>query len=89
MEDIDNQLEVHRIVTALGYMDLKHFQEFRAHAAMGLLNFGDLFARSLGEALRVASTEDSIKIIRYWNAMCEHYVLIYRMYLANEKANAV
>lgn len=86
MEEIENKLDINRIVQAVGFMDMKHFEEFKLHAAMGLKKFGDHFATVLGEALEIASVEDGLKIVRYWHAMCDHYVLLYRMYLAKERA---
>lgn len=86
MEATENHLEQAKLVQHAGYIDLEHFYDVREKTAAGLLQFGDLFAVSLGRALAVANIDDSLKIMRYWLALCDQHLLLYKMYIAKEKA---
>lgn len=82
----DSQSDVNRKLQLMGFMNLKHCEEYRDHVICGLRMFGDLFSKKLGDALDLADLDDSIKIMRYWSQLCENSALMYRMLLAKEKA---
>lgn len=85
-EEIENQLQELKTIQKLGYMDESHFYEHRHIVASGMLKYGGGFIRELGNALFRADRHNSIKILRYWQAECDHHALLYKMYLAKERA---
>lgn len=85
-EETENKLEPARKIQAQGFMDLCHFREFQLHASMGMKKYGKNFVESLGLTLSHAGIEDAIKIMRYWPQICEQHALLYKMFLAKEKA---
>ena len=87
-EAIEISLQNAKKLQQMGFMDVWHYETFKSHAATGLVKFGDPFQKALGEALMNAFLDDSIKILRYWAQECEQHSLLYKMYLAKEKANA-
>lgn len=89
LEDIENDLYESKKLQSLGYMDLNHFCEHRHCVIQGLSRFGDCFAAALGMALNKANVDDSIKIIRYWNHLCETNALMYKMYVAKHKTEVL
>jgi hypothetical protein len=86
-EELENLLELEKSIQQAGYVNLRHFEETRYHTYMGLLRFGGSFAKALGEALSHADHNNSKKIMRYWNDLCEQHALIHKMAAAKEKAN--
>jgi hypothetical protein len=87
-EILENELEVNRKLQQLGFMDYWHFAEYKNYAASGLFKYGEGFESALGCALLIADVNDAIKILRYWPQVCEQHSLLYKMYLAKEKALA-
>jgi len=89
LEAIENELADVTKIKSLGYMDLEHFYEHRHCIGMGLQQFGDLFTTKLGLALMSANLDDSIKITRYWYSLCESNALLYKMFLAKQRADGI
>lgn len=86
MEYIEIQLEEAKMLQRFGFMSMQHYQEHREYVYSGMIMFGDHFLMALGYALKEASVGDSIKIMRYWNQTCEQQAIMYKMFLAKEKA---
>lgn len=86
MEEIENSLEETKMLQRFGFMNMQHYKEHKELVCAGLLEFGDLFAQELSTALYRASIDDSLKILRYWNQLCEQHALLYKMYLAKQKS---
>ncbi len=85
-EEIENQTDEAKIVHEAGYIDLNHFLEHRYCVAMGLIKFGGSFANALGETLLRSDRDNAMKILRYWNRECEEHGLLYKIFLAKERA---
>ena len=89
MEEIENQIEPRKLLhDALGFVNVEHYHEFKDHATLGLIRFGNVFHRALGQCLELANTKDAIKIINVWQQECEQHAQLYKIYLAKTKAEA-
>jgi hypothetical protein len=86
MEHIEIQLEEAKNIQRAGFMSMQHYREHKDKVIGGFVMFGDLFTMNLGYALNEANTEDSLKILRYWNQKCEQHAIMYKSFLAIEKA---
>lgn len=86
LEHIEIQLEEAKMLQRFGFMSMQHYQEHREHVYSGMIMFGDLFVMALGYALKEADVENSVRIMRYWNQSCEQHAILYKMFLAKEKA---
>ena len=75
-EQTENQLETARKLSQLGYMDESHFREHREKVISGLRMFGGIFEKSLACCLDHGTDDDAIKILRYWQQLCDHASLI-------------
>lgn len=85
MEKIENDIEPLKLVSDAGFMSMDHYNEHKSHVVSGLVNLGSPFDVALGLALDKADLRNSIKILRYWNHICEQYALFYTMHLAVKK----
>jgi len=88
MEKIENDLHELQAVKLLGYMSMDHFEEFKFDATEGLIRFGGSFAEALGRTLAHADHLNARKIMRYWLHECEQHAILYRMFIAKQKAEA-
>lgn len=86
LEKVDNDLYEAKRIQQAGWVTMESYIEFKSQAATGLQMFGDVFLQRLGLALDAALTDDALKIMRYWHQACEQHQIIYKMYLAKEKA---
>jgi hypothetical protein len=86
MEHIEIQLEEAQKLQRFGFMSMQHYQEHKEHVIGGLIMYGDMFVMALGYALKEANVEDSLKIMRYWAQTCEQNAILYKMFIAKEKA---
>jgi hypothetical protein len=75
-----------RIIKTLGLRDYDHFKDFQLKASQGMQDHGDAFIVALGLALKYASDNDAIKIIRIWGNEVSSYELIHRCDEAKRKA---
>ena len=87
MEQVEKQLEDDVHVKNSGYLNMSHYKRHRKDVIGGLIQFGDHFAMSLGYTLNEANLYDSIKIMRYWNGLCEQHAILQRMSLARLNAS--
>ena len=85
-EEIEKQFAEDVHIQDCGFMNKLHYEEQRAHVIGGLIKYGDMWAMSLGYALNEANVYDSIKVMRYWRPLCEQHAIMYKMFLAKEKA---
>lgn len=85
MEKVEEMVENESIITKAGYIDSRHFEEHRSVVAAGMKKYGSEFVRALGKALEIAHRDDALKIMRYWNNMCDTHATLYKMYLAKAK----
>ena len=72
----------------LGYLDANHFCEHRANASEGLIMFGGSFHKALGYTLFRADLNNAIKLMRVWAQECEMHAILYKAYLAKQKAES-
>lgn len=86
MEVIEISLEEASKLQRAGFMSLQHYEEYKSCASLGLVMYGDEFQQAIGLALHRSNVDNALKIIRYWNQDCEQHHLLYKMYLAKEKA---
>lgn len=84
--ETEEGVDLEREIQNAGYLSMDSFIDLKYHAYMGLRKFGDPFMHSLGTALMSANLKDAKKLMRYWQQECEQYALLYKMYLAKEKA---
>ena len=84
-EEIENSLVDANHIRNSGYLDKAHLERHKRDVMLGLWLFGNRFAVCLGHALDAADLYDSIKIMRYWNNLCEQHALLFRMKQAKEK----
>lgn len=70
----------------LGFNTPEAYEEYRENVKNGFLCFGSPFLKNLGNALHYADLEDSVKIIRTWRSKCEEYSMLYRIFLAKQRA---
>jgi hypothetical protein len=77
---------VENIVRKAGFMSYPHYVEHRNHVMNGMIRLGSTFTIALGVALSHAELDDSLKIMRYWNQLCEQHAILYKMMVAKEKA---
>ena len=85
LEKIEQELEDDLHIRNSGYLSRSHFEDHRNHVIGGLILFGDLFAMALGYALKEAGLNDSMKIMRYWNNMCEQHAILLKASKAKEE----
>jgi len=85
-EKIEAQLYDEQTIRDAGFIDKIHYTEYKNEVIHGLLKFGGLFYSTLGQTLLYAGLKDSLKILRYWGQECEQHAIMYKMYLAKEKA---
>jgi hypothetical protein len=88
LEVIEISLEEAHKLQRFGFMSLQHYQEHRDDIINGMMMFGDKFIKSLGSALFHAETDDALRIMRYWNHACEQNAILYKSYMAKQKAEA-
>lgn len=74
-------------IKELGFMNWAHWEEFKKHSYLGLGISEDQFLRNIGMALAFSDFNNSIKLITVFRQECEKYSILYKMYLAKEKAN--
>ena len=90
-EELEQRLEpTKHVMDSLGMIDLEHFKEFKFNTVSGLVsnNNPTTFLWYLGCALFNASDKDAVKIIRVWQNECSQHEMLYRIYLAKQKANS-
>ena len=85
-EQVENHLQEDLHIKNSGYLDRKHYESHREHVIAGLCLYGDLFAAALGYALKEADLNDSLKIMRYWNHLCEQHAILYKAAEAKQTA---
>lgn len=86
LEDIENKFADQEYLRSIGFMDEKHFEEYRNQVTQGLLKFGGNFDVALSVALRAADRNNALKILRYWAHLCEQHAILYRMFEAKQKS---
>jgi hypothetical protein len=84
-EEIENNLAEENHIRNSGFLDRAHYELHKRYVVGGLGVFGDSFAISLGHTLELADLNDSLKIMRYWNHLCEQHALLFKMKEAKEK----
>jgi len=85
-ESIEVELEHLKLVRDAGFMSMSHYDEHKGNVVQGLTTLGSTFSIALGHALAVAELRNSLKILRYWNHLCEQHALLYRMVIAKENS---
>ena len=70
------------IADLAGCIDYKHFLEYRANSALGMVFFGDPFIVNLGHALSFALDKDSLKIIRTWRSEVDQHEMLWKIHQA-------
>jgi hypothetical protein len=88
MEKVEIDIEDQKIIQEAGFMNRQHYDEHKSHVVAGLVKLGSTFSIALGHCLDIADLRNSLKILRYWNHLCEQHALFYKMYLAEEEAKA-
>lgn len=86
MEEIDNTLEKTKMLQRHGFMNIEHYETTKENTVNGLVEFGNNFSVALGKALDWADVTDSLKILRYWEQLCEQHKLLWQMKLAKEQS---
>jgi len=86
MEHVEEVLSKERQIKNAGYISIEHYERFRNEVIDGLLYFADPFGRALGWALNEANLDDSLKILRYWNQLCQQTAIVHRMKAAKDAA---
>lgn len=81
-------LEDH-ITQSLGFITYDHYLRYKSNAIEGLITFGGSFAKTLGELLRFADHNNSIKIISVWRNEISQHEMLWRIYIAKREAKVV
>lgn len=89
MEKIEEEIEDSKRIQEAGFMNLAHMDEYVHHAILGLIEFGDPFEINLGQLLAVSDLNNTLKILRIWQNLCEQHVHLYRIARVKEKNNAL
>lgn len=84
MEQVEIALEEQRILDQAGFMNMDHYIEHKSHVVGGLVTLGSTFSIALGVCLEKADLRNSLKILRYWNHLCEQHAILYKMHLAKD-----
>lgn len=86
IEQIEIDLEDQKLISEAGFMNMQHYLEHKNAVKQGLITLGSTFSIALGHCLGVADLRNSIKILRYWNHLCEQHAILYKMHVAKESA---
>lgn len=84
-EEQENSLAEENHIKNSGFIDRAHYERHKHEVAHGLMLFGEHFSISLGRALNQANLNDSLKIMRYWNHLCEQHAILFKMKEAKER----
>ena len=85
-EEIENNSYEANLIKNVLHMDVGQFERYKASAARGFIVFGCSFLYHLGHLLLNADIQNSVKIMNVWAKECNEYDMLYRIYLAKEKA---
>lgn len=82
----ENILEDARKVRIVLNMTLEEYERYRGNTIQGLLQFGGEFARALGNALKFADLDNSVKILYNWQKECIEHELLWRISEATKRS---
>lgn len=92
LTDDESEQQIHEYTLktqTLGFNTPEAYEEYKENVKNGFLCFGSPFLKSLGNALVYADLNDSVKIIRTWRSKCEEYSMLYRIFLAKQRAKGM
>lgn len=88
IEEVNKSTSISKqVMDDLGFMNQEHFDIYWADACSGMMQLGDNFSKALGSALCIASEKDAIRLIYSFKVEVEHYVMLWRIKQAIDKAN--
>ena len=80
--DLDEIMTSYNLAAMLhGFEGYKELEQFKYHAAEGLIRFGGSFAGALGNLLAVADSRNTFKILKVWRDELQEHADLYIKYL--------
>lgn len=89
-EEVDEMMDGHlRVVMTLGFLTFEAYEDFKYHAAEGMMRFGGEFTRRLGHALVAADIPNAIKLIKLYWSMCDEHAMLHKIFIAKRDAGVL